>query len=47
VISLKGIKIKGKELIGKKAPLKKNSKVLFATDKGDYRVFPVEEEKEK
>ncbi|MHA2357301.1 MAG: ABC transporter ATP-binding protein [Candidatus Heimdallarchaeaceae archaeon] len=46
-LSLKGIKIKGKELIGKKVPMKKKSKVLFATDKGDYRIFPIEEENEK
>ncbi|MHA1222962.1 MAG: ABC transporter ATP-binding protein [Candidatus Heimdallarchaeaceae archaeon] len=34
--------IKGKELIGKKIHLQKNKTILFASDKGDYRVFPKE-----
>jgi ABC-type Fe3+/spermidine/putrescine transport system ATPase subunit len=36
--------IKAKELIGKNVPLIEGSKVLFATDKGDFRVFPIEED---
>lgn len=36
--------IKAKELIGKYLPLAEGSKVLFATDKGDFRVFPIEED---
>ncbi|MFW9851604.1 MAG: ABC transporter ATP-binding protein [Candidatus Thorarchaeota archaeon] len=34
-----GISIKAKELIGKDIPLEKNSEVLIATDKDDYRIF--------
>lgn len=36
--------IKAKELIGKNVPLTEGSKVLFATDKGDFRIFPIEED---
>ena len=36
--------IKTKELIGKDIPLTRGSKVLFATDKGDFRIFPIEED---
>ena len=36
---MKDITIKSKDLIGKKIPLEKNSKVLIATDKSDYRIF--------
>ncbi len=36
--------IKAKELIGNDVPLTEGSKVLFATDKGDFRVFPIEED---
>ena len=32
--------VKVKELIGKNVPSKVGSKVLFATDKSDYRIFP-------
>ncbi len=35
---------KAKELIGKNVPIRKGSKILIATDKDDYRVFPKEEE---
>jgi putative spermidine/putrescine transport system ATP-binding protein len=36
--------IKAKELIGNDVPLTEGNKVLFATDKGDFRVFPIEED---
>ncbi|OLS31031.1 MAG: Spermidine/putrescine import ATP-binding protein PotA [Candidatus Heimdallarchaeota archaeon AB_125] len=40
-----GSRFKAKDLIGKEIPLKKKSKVLVATDKDDYRIFPKKEGK--
>jgi ABC-type Fe3+/spermidine/putrescine transport system ATPase subunit len=45
-IQIGDITFKAKDLIGKPIPLKPGSKVLIATDKDDYRIFPKEEEKE-
>jgi ABC-type Fe3+/spermidine/putrescine transport system ATPase subunit len=45
-VMINEIIFKAKDLIGKKIPLKKGTKILVATDKDDYRVFPKEEEKE-
>ena len=36
---MNGISIKAKDLIGKDIPLEKDTKVLIATDKDDYRIF--------
>lgn len=38
-LDVKGIRVKGRELIGKKLPRKIGGQVLFATDKDDYRLF--------
>lgn len=46
-IILNDIIFRAKDLIGKKIPLKKGSKVLVATDKDDYRIFAKEKEIEK
>lgn len=45
-ISIFGTIFKAKDLIGKEIPLRKNSKVLVATDKGDYRIFPKKEKED-
>ena len=43
-IEINDIVYKAKDLIGKNIPLAEGTKVLVATDKDDYRVFPKEEE---
>ena len=45
-ISIFGTIFKAKDLIGKEIPLRKNSKVLVATDKDDYRIFPKKEKED-
>lgn len=42
-LEIYGTKFKAKDLIGKEIPLEKNSTVLVATDKDDFRIFPIEE----
>ena len=45
LIKIFGTEFKSKDLIGKEIPLEKNSTVLVATDKDDYRIFSKKEGK--
>ncbi len=47
ILSFFGKTIKAKELIGKEIAYKKGTKVLVATDKDDFRVFPNKRSKKK
>ncbi len=46
-VMVNGIIFKAKDLIGKEVPARKGSKILVATDKDDYRIFPKEKEIKK